>query len=197
MHRKLLSLILLTLFIAFGVRGQTSQTEEKQEDTNLETQLYIILATNHDVSESRIPSSLDAIVKQARATLPFKNYQLATTLLNRVKNNGGLNLRWVSAPITSFNDAAQPVTKIALQLQQVTVQPNSEGQSIVRISFSFDAAIPISVSANRSPPVFFVENVTLGTVISMREGEPVIIGSLNVGPSGDTIILVLSAKRTS
>jgi hypothetical protein len=30
----------------------------------------------------------------------------------------------------------------------------------------------------------------------MREGEPVIVGTLNVGPSGDAIILVVSAKRT-
>jgi hypothetical protein len=31
----------------------------------------------------------------------------------------------------------------------------------------------------------------------MREGEPVVVGTLNVGPSGDAIILVVSAKRTT
>jgi hypothetical protein len=30
----------------------------------------------------------------------------------------------------------------------------------------------------------------------MREGEAVIVGTLNVGPSGDAIILVISARRT-
>jgi hypothetical protein len=30
----------------------------------------------------------------------------------------------------------------------------------------------------------------------MREGEPVIVGTINIGPSGDAIILVASAKRT-
>jgi len=37
----------------------------------------------------------------------------------------------------------------------------------------------------------------LNTDISMREGEPVIVGTLNVGPSGDAIILVMSARRTN
>ena len=40
------------------------------------------------------------------------------------------------------------------------------------------------------------ENTGLATDISIREGEPVIVGTLNVGPSGDAIILVVSAKRT-
>jgi hypothetical protein len=30
----------------------------------------------------------------------------------------------------------------------------------------------------------------------MREGEEVIVGTLNIGPSGDALILVVSAKRT-
>jgi len=41
------------------------------------------------------------------------------------------------------------------------------------------------------------QSTGLNTDISMREGEPVIVGTLNVGPSGDAIILVMSARRTS
>jgi hypothetical protein len=46
-------------------------------------------------------------------------------------------------------------------------------------------------------PSFNYENTGISTDISMREGEPVIVGTLNAGPSGDAIILVVSAKRTS
>ena len=67
--------------------------------------------------------------------------------------------------------------------------------------FNFGARIPIQVSgaiaANGSvSPNFNYERTGVATDISMREGEPVIVGTLNVGPSGDAIILVVSAKRT-
>jgi hypothetical protein len=47
------------------------------------------------------------------------------------------------------------------------------------------------------PPAFNYEQTGVSTDISMHEGEPVIVGTLNIGPSGDAIILVVSAKRTS
>jgi hypothetical protein len=46
-------------------------------------------------------------------------------------------------------------------------------------------------------PIINYESTGLNTDISMREGEPVIVGTLNVGPSGDAIILVMLARRTS
>ena len=48
-----------------------------------------------------------------------------------------------------------------------------------------------------SVPTINYEPTGVSTDVSMREGEPVIVGTLNIGPSGDAIILVVSAKRTS
>ena len=218
MHRKVLSLILLTLCLlvaALAVQAQTTapqttqtppatpaQTETREDDTNLETQLYMIMGTNQEVPDSKIPPSLDGVIKQLRATLPFKNYRLAATLVNRVKNEGRLDLVWVGAPLTSAIDPAQPTTRSSFKLRQIKLARNREGQSTVQVAgFSFSASIPLPVSpvaANPpAPPVFNYEGAALSTDISMREGEPVIVGTLNVGPTGDAVILVLSAKRTS
>jgi len=79
---------------------------------------------------------------------------------------------------------------------------NAENQSVVQmVGFNYGARIPIqttpSLAANGTiAPAFNYETTGLSTDISMREGEPVIVGTLNVGPSGDAIILVVSAKRT-
>src|SRR5690348_5160141 len=73
-----------------------SQTQPQTDETNFETQLFLLVGTNQDVAEPRIPSSLDGIMKQLRATLPFKNYRLATTLINRVKNEGRLDVNSIS-----------------------------------------------------------------------------------------------------
>ena len=65
--------------------------------------------------------------------------------------------------------------------------------------FGFGVRIPIVTAVASTGgrwPVLNYESTGLNTDISMREGEPVIVGTLNIGPSGDAIILVMSAKRT-
>ena len=203
-HTSLLGLILLTLFLVCGsVQAQSTQPEAKEDETNLETQLYIITGTNHEVADSKLPASLDSVVKQLRASLPFKNYRLASTLINRSKNEGRLELSWIGAPLTSLPESTSPATKSQFRVRQIKLTRNAEGQSIVQMTgFGFNASIPIQVGTtavaanNPAPPIFNYEGAALTTDISMREGEPVIVGTLNAGPTGDAIILVVSVKRT-
>jgi hypothetical protein len=188
-----------------NVQAQTTQTEAKDDETNLDTQLYLIVGTNQDVVESKLPPLLDPIVKQLHTTLPFKNYRLAATLINRVKNEGRLDLSWIGGPMASATGTAPPTNTPSFsqfKVRQVKLARNSEGQQVVQMTgFNFGTRIPIQVSgaiaANGAvAPNFNYESTGLATDISMREAEPVIVGTLNVGPSGDAIILVVSAKRT-
>src|SRR6185295_6406208 len=96
-NRRFLSVMLLALFLlaaAVNIQAQDSNTSqttkqaETKEETNLETQLYLIVGTDADVPDSKLPGALDTVVRQLRATLPFKNYRLAATMINRVKNEG-------------------------------------------------------------------------------------------------------------
>ena len=205
MNRRILTLLLFTLVLVSGVQAQNAQTQTNEDQTNLDTQLYMIVGTNQDVGDAKMPASLEPVLKQLRATMPFKNYRLAATLLNRVKNEGRLDLGWVGAPLVSTVVPGQPpMTKSSFGVRQVKLVRNSEGQSTVQlIGFKFNAMIPVQINAaavadNKPvPPVFNYEGTNLSTDISMREGEPVVVGTLNVGPSGDAIILVVSAKRTT
>jgi len=192
---------------SFSVQAQTTnpaQAETRDDETNLETQLYLILGTNQDVTDSRLPASLDPVVKELRAALPFKNYRLAATLINRVKNDSRLSLSWVGGTLASATPNTPSLTPSFSQfnVRQVRVVRNNAGQPIVQmLGFNFGARIPIQVSgaiaANGAvAPAFNYENTGLATDISMRESEPVIVGTMNIGPSGDAIILVVAAKRT-
>lgn len=203
-HTYFLGLILLTLFLVCGsVQAQSTPTESKQDETNLETQLYIITGTNDEVADSNLPASLDSVIKQLRATLPFKNYRLASTTINRSKNEGRLELSWVGAPLVSVTESVPPASRSQFRVRQIRLTQNAEGQSIVQMTgFAFNASIPIPVAGavaanNPGPPVFNYEGTALTTDLSMREGVPVIVGTLNAGPSGDAIILVVSVKRTA
>jgi hypothetical protein len=187
---------------ATPVQADTKQADTQLDETNLDTQLYLIVGTNQDVGDAKLPSALDGIVKQLRAALPFKNYRLAATLINRVKNDGRLDLSWIGGPLASA--PASPVNPSFSQFKVRTVRlvRNNEGQQMVQMSgFNFGARFSIqtgaAIAANGAvAPSFTYEQTGLATDISMKEGEPVIVGTLNIGPSGDAIILVVSAKRT-
>ena len=194
--------------------GNTPQTPARQpdtrdEETNLDTQLFLIVGTNQDVVESKLPASLDSVVKQLRATLPFKNYRLAATMLNRVKNEGRLDVSWIGGPFASTAGSSPTLTPSFSNfiVRQVRLVRTSDGPQMVQMQgFNFGARVPIQTGQAVAStgtgfptggiPTISYERTGVATDISMREGDAVIVGTLNIGPSGDAIILVVSAKRT-
>jgi hypothetical protein len=213
--RRIVSTILIATMVAIFAAsiqsvmaqssGPSSQKETKDDETNLDTQLYLLMATNQPVDDAKLPAALDGVVKQLRLSLPFKNYRLAATLINRVKNDGRLNLQWVGGPLLPAAAASGNTPSFnEFRITTVKLLTGSDGQDIVRMEgFKFGAKIPIQMgtvlasNAPSSAPIINYEPTGLNTDISMREGQPVIVGTLNLGPSGDAIILVISAQRSS
>jgi hypothetical protein len=205
MKLKFLMVALCAAFLMTTVKAQdTKPVETRDDETNLETQLFLIVGTNQEVPEDKLPATLESVIKQLRATLPFKSYRLAATMINRVKNEGRLELSWIGGPMTL---AAGPTPALNpsfsnFNVRLVKLVQASNGQQMVQMQgFNFGARVPIQVSgaiaANGAvAPVINYEHTGVATDVSMREGEPVIVGTLNIGPSGDAIILVVSAKRT-
>lgn len=203
--KAFLTVMLLVLCVAGSRNVQAQAAQEPADEANLDTQLFLIVGTNQDVDDGKLPASLDSVVKQLRSTLPFKNYRLAATLINRVKNQGRLDLSWIGGPMASPTGAASNVTPTFSQfkVREVRLMRNAENQPVVQmLGFNFGARIPIqtpgAIAANGAvAPAVNYEQTGVSTDISMRESEPVIVGTLNIGPSGDAIILVVSAKRTT
>ena len=211
--RKLLGVISCALLVAAALtisaataKAQQPATQTLDAEANLDTQLYLIVGTNQDVDDSRLPAALDTVIKQLRASLPFKNYRLAATLVNRVRNEGRLDLRWIGGPFAAPTGTASAQTPSfsEFKIGVVKLTRNAEGQPMVQMQrFSFGARIPIVTGTTLQQsgvgvaPIITYDTTGLNTDISLREGEPVVVGTLNAGPSGDAIILVVSAKRTN
>src|SRR5215203_5332463 len=108
-----LAVALCVMNIALSVNAQDNNAQQagnkpaEVDETNLDTQLYLIVGTNADVADPKLPIALDPIIKQLRTALPFKNYRLAATLVNRVKNEGRLDLSWVGGPLASAGSPAE------------------------------------------------------------------------------------------
>src|SRR5213075_228251 len=88
-------------------QSSSARAAIRDDDTNLDTQLYLILATNREIDECKIPAALDPIMKRLREVLPFKHYSVAGTFLNRVKNNGRLDVSWAGS-VFMFPSNATP-----------------------------------------------------------------------------------------
>src|SRR6185436_2409869 len=118
----------------------------------------------------------------------FKNYRLMATLINRVKSEGRLDLRWIGGPLLEPATPATPIgpnpTFSDFVVRQVKLVQDAQGRNMIRMDgFKFGSRIPIQMSAQVAssgvPPSFNYESTGLNTDISMREGEPVIVGTLN------------------
>ena len=189
---------------ALAQNEASSSAKPKAESAvGLEVQLQLLVATKSPTGdEEKLPASLDAVVKQLRSTFNFKSYRLATTLLNRVRNNGKLVLRWAGSQLLQQSSAATNATPgfNEFRVEKVRLIQDEAGRDMIEmIDFNFGARIPIQIpsiaSNGTTAPVIQYENTGITTDITMREGEPTIVGTLNVGPSGDALIIVVSAKR--
>lgn len=184
---------------------QSQRVPARDEQTNLDLELYTIVATNQPPKEGKIPASLDPVMKQLRETLPFKNYSLETTLVNRVRNGGSLSLNWFVGPLPNPSVSNRPPTFNDFSIARLSlVLDGNGGQTIQLLRFVFGARVPIqtgtniAASGNNSAPVYNYEHVGISTDISVREGQPAVVGTLlNASSSGEAIVLVVLAKRTA
>jgi hypothetical protein len=190
---------------ALAQTEQTSQASSrvKSDDASgLEVQLHLIVARKTaDGEDEKLPPAFDAVVRQLKSTFSFKSYRLATTLLNRVRNGGRLSLRWVGSPLLASAAATATTPGFnEFNVQGVKLFQDENGRDVVQMTnFNFGTRIPIQTSSvattGGSTPIVQYENTGITTDISMREGEPTIVGTLNVGPSGDALIIVVMARR--
>lgn len=202
---KTLAVLLLVFCVGVLERASAQSTESQANaGIDLETQLYLLVGTDQ-AGDQKLPTLLDPVMKQLRSSLPFKNYQLAATLINRVKNNGRLNLRWVGGPMLSTGAATANTPSFNdFKINNVSIKTNERGDVIIQMDgFGFGARVPIitssQVASTGTPagPIIAYENTGLNTDISMKEGQPVVVGTVNLGPSGEAIILVISAHRAA
>jgi len=183
---------------------RASVNAAREDDTNVEVQLYLIFATNREVEEGKMPAALDPILKKLHESLAFKHYSIAGTFLNRVRNNGRLDVTWVGGPF--LVPAATSNPSFGQLYTQIKLATDEAGKEVVRMNeFKFGARVPIVTSSvgltNASTgtllPVVNYESIGLRTDISTYEDVPVIAGTLNVGASGDAVVVAVAVRRAN
>ena len=171
-------------------------------NANHEVQLHLLVTSAAQEDGPAVPRALEGVVRQLRASLPPSEYRLAATFINRVKDGGQLEVK--SAGGAPFSHAtANSMTPTFFQFLLSDVKLDEE-QGVVNIrGFRLGLKVPVQTGAvggggdksAPSYPVIQYEDTGITTQLSVREGEPTLVGTLSTRRPGQLFVLVITVRR--
>lgn len=206
------ALALILLAAAPGARVAPAQEQNpegaaaadaRREGVNHDVQLHL-LAASHDPGGVGVPQGMEAVIRQLRTTLPFTNYRVAATFLNRVRDGGHVDVSGVGgAPLTDAATNPTSPTFFNFSLSDVRLLDGGDAQPLTRVGrLRFGLKVPVqtaNVSAEGGKagyPVIQYQDTGISTQVSVREGAPTVIGTLAANRPGESLILVLTVRRS-
>jgi hypothetical protein len=174
-----------------AARGQVARPE-----INYEVQLYLLVTAEATAEgAAKVPQALDGVVRQLKSSLPPADYRLAATFINRVKSGGSFEANSVggSAPQGSPQGMLMPAYyQFTFADVRAADGPQSEGSVNVR-QLKFSIRLPTQL-ADR-PGIIQLQESGLNTQMSVREGEPTLVSTLNSSSAGRLFALVITIRR--
>jgi hypothetical protein len=183
-----------------------SAATARESNVDLECQLHLLVASNAAGESAKLSAPLEAIARELRPLLPFANYRLGATFLGRVKNGRPLSVKGVGRTllVTPALESSVNPTFYEISAGMVSLKTDAGGREVIQMSpFRFGLRIPLQTSMVRSSDNsesssgVLYEPVGITTDVTMHEGEPVVVGTLDAGRPNETLVLVLVAKRAS
>lgn len=182
---------------AGGSSRPTSSIDERRAPVDLEIQLHLIVASNGAGEGARLPATFDATAKQLRASLPFSNYRWAATFINRVSNGADSSVRGIAGPLLGTTPVSSPTPSFYdMQLNDVVLTSDSRGEEVIQLRVHFGARLPVATSSRAGEAAIVnYENTGISTSVRVKENEPVVIGTMSLGPANDMLVLLITAKK--
>ncbi|HYY58585.1 MAG TPA: hypothetical protein VE842_14725 [Pyrinomonadaceae bacterium] len=187
--------------LAQNARGSSPampSSNELKGAVDLEIHLHLVVASNAAGEGTKLPSAFDATSRQLRSSLPFNNYRWAATFINRVSNGASSSVRGIAGPLLgTTSPSSQTPSFYDMQLNDVLLASDESGQEVVQLRVHFGARLPVVVGAGggTSPPLVNYESTGISTSIRVKENEPVVIGTMSLGPTNEMLVLLITAKK--
>ena len=148
---------------------------------NIELHMHALIASNTGGGGAEVPAELKDVLVQLRGTLNYKNYELATSVVQRLTETPrGLNGSG-TAEIPSGNPAA-PMLSMPYEyfIGAVSLNQDATGTFSVQIGdFSFAAQTD-------------KDRARVQTALNLRDGEKVVVGTATI--RSRALVVVLTAK---
>lgn len=183
--------------------GEAPRREAPRNEINYEVQLHLLVTAGGAEAGAKVPQTLDGVVRQLKSSLPPAEYRLAATFINRVKDGGRLEVKTVGgSPFTSSQlDPLNP-TFFQFFLGNVKMADDQPGSLVNVQDFRLGLKVPVQTATVSNEktlqgyPVIQYEDTGINTQMSVREGEPTLVGTLNTSRPGQLFALVITIRRT-
>ncbi|HEX8845691.1 MAG TPA: hypothetical protein VF791_13650 [Pyrinomonadaceae bacterium] len=192
------SQLYLTIARAQNPTAATQSSPARPEGLQHKIKLQLLVASNAVNAKTDYPPVLDAIVKELKASMPFKNHRLIATYVYNVADGGVLEVSDVTYAQFEMGGALAP-KYYTFTIAGVKSTPSGEWVRVSRLRFEFRQRIFVEAARaeGSSNPIQRFENVVngLSTELSLRDGVPAVVGTMTTGLSDGVLVLVVTADR--
>jgi len=155
---------------------------------NIELHIHVLVASNTSGASDttgQVPTELKDVLTQLRGTLSYRNYELATSVVQRLtETQRGLSGKGMAEISRSPASAGSVNLPYEYFINSVTLSSTSTGAPTIQIGeFSFATGLTSSALDNRT---------RVQTALNLRDGEKVVVGTATLGDRA--LIVVLTAK---
>ncbi|MEP6707760.1 MAG: secretin N-terminal domain-containing protein [Pyrinomonadaceae bacterium] len=152
---------------------------------NIELHMHVLVASNTGGTSVEVPAELKDVLTQLRGTLKYRDYELATSVVQRLtETQRGLRGKGLVEISRSPASAGTVSLPYEYSINSVTLASTSTGALIVQIGeFAFATGLTSTTLDNRTQ---------VQTALNLRDGEKVVVGTATLGDRA--LIIVLTAK---
>ena len=201
-----LAFILIAAVPAFAQDSDAPrQGAPSRAEVNHEVYVHLLITAEGAEGGARAPQSLEGVVRQLKASLPPSDYRLAATFINRVRDGASFEVKTAGGGPFGAVQTPSQFTPVFIQLSVAGVKlidPASAQPSINVQQFRLGMKVPIQTASvqrdkgEATYPVIQYEDVGVNTQLSVREGEPTLVGTLNASRPGQLFVIVVTVRRT-
>ena len=157
---------------------------------NIELHMHVLVASNTSGAaggtSAQVPGELRDVLAQLRETLTYRNYELLTSVVQRLTETPrglrGKGAAEISGSPTTSGGFSFPYEYL---INSVSVETTSTGTPMVQIGeFSFTTGMTSTAKIDNRTQV--------QTALNLRDGEKVVVGTATLGDRA--LIIVLTAK---
>ena len=155
---------------------------------NIELHMHVLIAGNTSGTggnDTQVPTELKDVLGQLRNTLSFRNYELATSVVQRLtETQRGLRGKGNIDISRSGNATGNMTLPYEYLINSVSLASTSTGAPTIQIGeFAFSTGLTSNTIDNRTQ---------VQTALNLRDGEKVVVGTATLGDRA--LIIVLTAK---
>jgi len=194
---SIFKLVLPLILFVFSASIFAQSDPVLKADPSFDVTLNVLAGSNDVSQKGELPASFASITRQLKGSFGYASYRLVNTYIGRIGNNGSIKYQSVAN-----NFGADPQERpvfLDWELQGLRNIASTDTASAFQIQgFRFGAKVPIRTSSGvdangKAVSVFNYESIGLNVNrMSINQGRPVLIGTMELPQTSGTMFLVLS-----